>query len=321
MMRGSQWAWGRALTLWVAMGTTGWAATVNRIVAVVEDEVITEADLTAHLSALWQEAAGTDLATLEPAAARQLTLRRLIEQRLMLKAAERMGISATSEEIAERLSRLRRQFSTPEAFDDALADAGLSTAQLKRQVREQLLIQRAIDAQVRSTIVVSPQEVADAVRARPELEHPGDRVQVSHILIRVTASRPEAAAGALSEKLSRRLREGADFAELARRYSEDAHAAQGGAMGWVQAGELLPELDAVLFRLKEGELSSPIQTRLGFHLVRMETRRPAERRSPAETSHAVQQELYQQKFQRSLEHWLAQLTQRAYIEVVPDEGR
>ena len=87
-------------------------------------------------------------------------------------------------------------------------------------------------------------------------------------------------------------------------------------MGWVAQGELMPELDAALFSLKPGEYSRPIQTHLGFHLVKVEERRTAESLSVAEANRSVYQRLYQQKFQDAFGRWLAQLKRRAYIEIV-----
>jgi len=167
---------------------------------------------------------------------------------------------------------------------------------------------------------VSPQEVAREIGVHPELAKPGDRARVSHILVRVSETRSAEQARALVEQLHGRLTSGAAFADLARRHSEDSHAEAGGAMGWVAQGELLPELDAVLFSLPIGEVSGPIQTRLGFHLVTVEERRAASSLSVTEANHAVYQQLYQKKFQQAFSRWLDGLLRRAYIEIVTPQG-
>ena len=87
-------------------------------------------------------------------------------------------------------------------------------------------------------------------------------------------------------------------------------------MGWVAAGELLAELDAAAFHLKVGELSEPIRTSLGFHLLKIEERRAASSLPLTEANNAVSQRLYQQKFRAAFERWLGGLKQRAYIEVI-----
>ncbi|MBI3320663.1 MAG: peptidylprolyl isomerase [Candidatus Omnitrophica bacterium] len=292
------------------------AETVNRIVAIVNEEVITEADVTSRINSLLEDAdaplpEGHDATTMH-----QMVLRRLIEQRVILQEGKRLGVQVGADEILKRLEALRGRFSTPDEFEQSLSDSGLSKEQLKESIRDQLTIQHVIDAKIRSAIVVSPQEVAQELSAHPELAKPGDRVRASHLLIRVTEERSEASARALIEDLHRQLTQGADFPSLAKRYSEDPHAEAGGEMGWVAQGELLPELDAALFSVKEGMVSSPIQTRLGFHLVKVEERRTATSLSVMEANRAVYQQLYQQKFQEAFARWLAELKRHAYIEIV-----
>lgn len=292
------------------------AKTVNRIAAVVNDEVITEADVDAYLGVLREE---DQLPPADPQAGevRQAVLQRLVEQRVILQEARREGLAVDAEEIDGRLDRIRRRFESDEAFHQSLQDAGLSREGLREQVRDQAMVERLIDAKVRSTITVSPQEVARELEGHPELAKPDERVRASHLLVRISDTRSLEQARTLIEDLRRRLSQGADFAELARRYSEDPHAPDGGDMGWVAQGELLPELDAALFRLKDGEVSEPIHTRLGFHLVQVHERSTGSSLSLTEASQAVFQRLYQREFRETFARWLKGLLQRAYINVIP----
>ena len=297
------------------------ADTVDRIVAVVNDEVITEADVTSQVTALLQDQEAQPPAGQGPAGMHLVMLRRLIEQRLILQEAKRAGISVEPGEVADRLETLRGRFASEEEFRRSLVDSGLSEERLKEQIRDQLLVERLINTKIRSAIVVSPQEVARELGDHQELSKPGDRVRVSHILIRVAEARSEEQARALIEDLRRRLVQGEDFSALAKRYSEDPYAEEGGAMEWVAQGELLPELDGALFNLKAGELSGPIQTRLGFHLVRVEERRSASSLSVTEANRTVFKRLYQQKFQDRFGRWIGELKRRAYIEILlPEKG-
>ncbi|MBI1992535.1 MAG: peptidylprolyl isomerase [Candidatus Omnitrophica bacterium] len=292
------------------------AETVNRILAIVNEDVITEADVASQAQALLDdEEGGTPSETLSPEM-RHAALRRLIEQRLILQEAKRSGISVSGDQVLEHLKEIRGRFESEEAFRASLAESGLSEEQLKENLRDQLMTRQLIDREVRAAVKVSPQEVARAVAEHPELAKSGDRVRASHILIRVSPNASEEKARDLVEDLHRQLSAGADFSTLAKRYSEDPHREEGGAMGWVAQGELLPELDAALFSLKAGELSLPIQTRLGFHLLKVEERRNASSLTVLEANRAVYQQLYQQKFQQAFTRWLGALMRRAYIEIV-----
>lgn len=296
-----------------------WAATVNRIVAVVNDGVITEADVTSQVNALLDDAApASDGAKPDPGDMRRAVLRHLIEQQLLLQEAKRAGITIDTADVLERLGRLKAQARSEEEFQRSLAQAGLTEEQLKERVRQHLMVRRIMDDRIGLKIVVSPQEVAQELSAHPEMEKPGDRVKASGLLVRVTEARSEEQARDLIRDIRQQLSRGADFAALAKRYSEDSHASDGGAMGWVAPGELLPELDAVLLSLAPGTVSEPIQTKLGFHLVSVEERRPASSLSLMEAHRAIYQKLYQQKFQHSLNRWMAELKRKAYIDITPD---
>jgi len=307
--------WGLVLFLGQAPAM---AQTANRIAAIVNDAVITETDVMAQMQAVLeeQEQDVEDALTDDKAAQmRQAVLRRLIEQQVMLQEAKRLGIAVSMDDVLKRLTDVRARFESEEQFRESLKIAGMSVERLKDQMRDQLMIQELIDRQIRSTIVVSPQEVARALADHPEWAKPGDRARASHILIRVNEDQSEEAARALVDDLRQQLLHGADFATVAKRSSEDPHRDDGGVMGWSAPGELLPELDAALFSLPVGELSMPIQTRLGFHLLRVDERRAASSLSLMEAHRTVYEQLYQQKFQQVFTRWLGGLTQKAYIEI------
>jgi len=292
------------------------AQTANRIAAIVNDAVITERDVTGQTQAILEEQGAEEAVTGDQAAQmRQAVLRRLIEQQVMLQEAKRAQISVSMDEVLKRLEDVRARFASEDQLQESLKSAGMSMERLKDQMREQLMIQELIDRRIRSTIVVSPQEVARALAEHPDWEKPGDRARASHLLIRVSEDRSEDEARALVEHLRQQLLHGADFAALAKRYSEDPHRDDGGAMGWSASGELLPELDAALFQLPVGELSMPIQTRLGFHVLRVEERRAASSLSLMEAHRSIFEQLYQQKFQEAFRRWLGELMQKAYIEI------
>ena len=309
----------RFTLVWMAIGIAcaqqAHAETANRIAAIVNDEIITEADVRSHLNALLDEGQTDSGASADPENMHETVLQHLIQQRLMLQEAKRAGVTVTAEEVVSRLEELRSRIASEDEYREALADAGLTEEQLKDRIREQLMVQRVIEMKVRASIVVSPQEVAREIGDHPELAKPGDRVHALHLLIRVGGGRSEEEARALIHDLHQQILQGGDFAALAAGHSEDPHRERGGELGWVAQGDLLPELGAALFSLKAGEVSGPIQTRLGFHLVKVLERKTTSSLSVMEANRAVYQQLYQQKVQQAFQRWLEELRRRAYIEV------
>ncbi|MBI3324197.1 MAG: peptidylprolyl isomerase [Candidatus Omnitrophica bacterium] len=307
--------WMLGLLLVVCRAAGAGAESVNRIVAVVNNDVITEGDVTAQMSSLLRDEELPAPDVEKQGQMRSALLERLIDQRLIVQEARRKGLSVSSTEVAERLQQLRERLQTKEAYEQLLRESSLSEEQLKTKMREQLLAQKAIDQEVRAKVVVTPGELSKAV-GRPVQRETEEEVQAFHALIRVSPQRPVEQALALATDLRRRIDEGEAFEKLARDYSDDPHAQDGGLLGWIRPGELLPELDRALFALKPQEVSAPVQTQLGIHLLKAGPRRPISNGAMEDPRQQLQARVYQNKFTELMHHWLDGLRQQAYIQIV-----
>ena len=307
--------WGLAAAITLAVVAPTWAQTVNRIVAFVNDELITEGDVNIRVSGLLQEEDRGAIDSSKADQMRRAVVQRLIEERLMIQEAKRLGVTASSEEVVQRLTQLRQRLSK-EQYEQMLAQAGLNEEQLKSKIREQVLVQKAIDQAVRSKVQISLSDLAGV----PAPEAPGaDEVRVQHLLIRVTPERSADDAKLLATRLHTQLVDKrATFEELAHEHSEDPHASEGGELGWLRRGQLLPELDDVLFALKPGEVSEPIQTRLGFHLVKVLDRRSSALPDGMSPKQALEYKIYHEKFTQLLDRWIGDLKAKAYIRLADE---
>ena len=303
-----------AACLGAGLAARAWAETSNRILAIVNEDIITEADITSQLNAMLEDEEVAKRLPDDRTAVREQLLEHLIEEKLILQEAKRLNLTVNPNEVEERLAEIRNKFDGPQAYAQMLQQAQWTEDQLKDKLRQQILAQKTVDQQVRSKIVVRPSEVPPVADA-PAAAAPGaERVKVIHVLIRVKEDRTREQAEALAHQLDEKIRQGADIGELAKQYSEDGHAEDGGLLGWVHKGELLPELDQTIFTLKPGECSGPIATRLGFHLVKVLERGED---SPVELAKAQDQreyQVYQQKFNQALRAWLDKLKDHAYIQ-------
>lgn len=293
------------------------AAPSDRIVAVVNEDVITESDVLSHMNALLQEA---PLPKNEEEAAqmRRIVLLRLLEERLILQEAKRMGVSVRSEDVARRIEQIRERLGSQAEYEQMLRESGLSEEQLKQKVRQQLMSQQAIDEKIRSRLLVSPAEVAKVAGVGVPGAKAGEEVLVQHIMIRAGEGRSPAEALALAAQLRERLRHGEPFEALARKHSEAPGADEGGSMGWVHQGQLMPELDAAVFSLQPNEYSEPIKTRLGFHLLKVLERRRLSEEEAAGSRRDIEQKIYQDKFANAMAAWLNELREKAYLHVIDE---
>jgi peptidyl-prolyl cis-trans isomerase SurA len=139
------------------------------------------------------------------------------------------------------------------------------------------------------------------------------QTHVRHILLRAREGLSDAEARDRLAKLRERIEKGADFAELARVHSEDATASKGGDLGWITAGDTVPEFERVMNALAEGALSQPVQTPFGWHLVQVIARRSDEL-SEDRKRLTARQAIRARKADEAYQDWLRQSRDRAFVE-------
>ena len=118
----------------------------------------------------------------------------------------------------------------------------------------------------------------------------------------------------LMRDLVKRLKEGCDFAGLAKEYSDDPAASEGGLMGYVKKGDLMPQIEDIVFKLKEGEVTGIIKSPLGYHVFKVDEKKVRRMRELAEVRQDIEEFLYREKAGHRLKGWIDSLTKSAYIE-------
>ncbi|MGH7198062.1 MAG: peptidylprolyl isomerase [Candidatus Omnitrophota bacterium] len=293
------------------------AEVVERILAVVNDEIITEQDLQLMMApVLAQYRAMFTGPELEEKilGARREFLNRVIEDRLILSEAKRRLVIVKDIEVDEMMADVRNKFPSRELFLNSLEEQGLSEKKLWNRFRDQIMTQKLTNFEVKSRISVSPGEVNAYYKAYPDEFAQGDRVKLQHILIRVGA-RTEEEAHEFAESLVSQLRAGKPFEELARTYSEGAEAKEGGEMGWVEKGQLLGEIDEKIFALQEGEVTAPIKSSLGYHLFKVTEKQKFSVKPITEVRGQIQDRIFKTKLRQRLEAWIENLKKNAYISI------
>jgi peptidyl-prolyl cis-trans isomerase SurA len=139
------------------------------------------------------------------------------------------------------------------------------------------------------------------------------QTHVRHILLRVGDGQSEAAARQKLLDIRRQIEAGGDFAQFARTYSQDGSSSQGGDLGWISPGETVPEFERAMNELKDGEISEPVRSEYGYHLIQVEGRREAEG-SVQQQMDLARQAIGQRKAEQAYSDWLRQLRDSAYVQ-------
>jgi len=246
-------------------------------------------------------------------------LDRLVDLELLWQAAKKEKVIVSDAEIEEQFKALSAQFPSPESFRERLRAAAYTEASYRVYLRESLSAQKYVNSVVAAKMVVSDAEVGKFYRENKEKMHRPEEIQARHILIQLDAkadAKAKDAARKKLEELAARARAGADFAELARKHSQDSTAAAGGDLGFFRHGMMVAPFEEAAFKLKPGEMSPVVETQFGLHLIRVEARRGGDIVSEDEAREPLRKQLQQQKGQAAFQELIEKLHKQAKIEIL-----
>jgi peptidyl-prolyl cis-trans isomerase SurA len=303
------------------------ALMIDRIVARVNDDVITLSELQEEGLPLFERLranyTGKELEYQVQHAEREF-LDQLILRRLQLQYASQIGINAAENEINAALKDvLNRNNMTQEALTALLIREGLTLQDYKDRLREQIILARLMNQTVRSRVSVDASEVEAYYKAHQDDFSQPAQARVRHIFFRIDPEAAPPQVDAVRERASQVLQEarnGGDFGDLARRYSEDATAANGGDLGVIKRGQALPEFEEVIFALREGDVSEVVRTPNGLHIVKIDAFTKGSEQSFPEIKAEIERRLLQEKIEQRFQDWTNELRDRAFIEITLHEG-
>lgn len=237
----------------------------------------------------------------------------LVQLEVLRQEASTLGIDITDADIQASVAQIKQMFQGSETkFEEALKKQGLSLEQFTEQAREQLLIVRT-KAAVTAEVKVTEAEVKAYYEANPDDYIQPEEREVRHILVAVS-SKDGAPAGQAewdaakreAGKIRSEIQNGADFRATAEKYSDDqATRASGGKLGAVTSGQTVPAFEQAVFSLKKGQLSEPVKTQYGYHIIEVTEIRPEEPLSFDRVKEGIRAALLEQKTEQAWRTWLA----------------
>jgi parvulin-like peptidyl-prolyl isomerase len=290
---------------------------IDKIVVVANIEVITEGEIERIMGPIYQQYRsmyqGQELIE-KLSEVRKKVVEQLIEDRLILSEAKKQNIEVTEKELDQRMEEVGKHFKSKAEFEAALAEQKLTMKELRKRNREQMMVRKMIDRQVGSRISISPVEVSEYYTKHADDFMQPEEVRLSNILIRPKDGANWAQAQKQAKEILERIRSGGDFAALAKEYSSGPNASEGGSMGYVKKGDLLPAIENIVFNLREGDVSDVIQTGLGYHIFKVEEKRTRRAKELSEVRREVEEAIFKEKIKDKIRAWVDNLKKNAYIE-------
>ena len=262
-----------ALILMAMMPLTSHAQ-IEGIAAVVNDDVVSFTDVQDRM-AIAISASGLQDSEEIRARLQPQVMKILIEEKLKLQEANRLDIDVTDEEISEELGVMAgRNNMSADQFRAMLNARGIPFRSMEDQIRADLAWRKVIQARLNRQVTVSSDDVA--MRRDQLRQQQGQTAYlVQEIFLPVDNPVQDEQVRNLALRLVEEIRNGAPFVAVAAQFSQGVGAQNGGNLGWVQAGQLAPELDAVLPRIGLNRLSPPVRTQEGWHLLAIRNIREA----------------------------------------------
>jgi len=309
------------LCLALAAATPAAAATIDRIVAVVNDEIILDSEL--EQFAATQLRNHVDLDSAEDARAvgalKKKQLERLIESKLIAQQAHELKLTVTADEVDRAVDEVKKQNNIDDtAFVDALKSQGFTMDAYRKNLKKQILELKVINTAVRSRVSVSEEEVKTAYQ-QSDRQYAGERLaHLREIVLKLPkdASTEELEKKKrLAAKVISEAHGGRPFAELAKAYSEAETKAEGGDLGWVQSGNLVDELGEVVRTMDPGDVRGPIRTAVGLAVLELVEWKSGNLKPYAEVKDQLKRQLYDQQVEKATAAWVKELRKKAHVDV------
>lgn len=313
-----------ALALAVVMALPGVvdARILDRIVARVNNDIITLHEVRQSAIPFLLQS-GRNPAVLDNPAQRDAilkeTLEELVDRKLIGQEAKKIDFTIRDEELDQWLAYTRQQQQLDEQqFIKVIEDYGMKYSAYREMVRQNLLKVRMIKIKVGSQVTITDEDIEARFKDKFGESPTQTRFRtIRHILVRPGADTAEAheAAVAKLQRIQQQLAAGDDFEELAKAHSEGPSADKGGLIGTFKRGDLDPQFESTAFALEVGEISGVVETKFGYHLMRVDDQELRENPDVDGRREAIRNEIEQEQMEQLLKQYMSELRSKAFVEI------
>jgi peptidyl-prolyl cis-trans isomerase C len=241
----------------------------------------------------------------------------LIDGEVLYQQSQKEGVKVDKQTVNEQIKAIKKRFPDEAAYKKALKGMDVSEKDIRVQIQRGLAINQLIDTNVRQKITVTENESKKFYDNNPNMFKQPEQAKASHILIKVAPDAEESIKNQARKKIEtiqKKVRQGEDFGLLAKANSEGPTAKRGGDLGYFGRGQMVKPFEDAAFALKVGEVSKIVETRFGYHLIKLTDKKPARTIPYKEVQQSLEQHLKNEKEKAEIQGYIENLKKSATIE-------
>jgi len=306
------------LALALAAAVSGDDVVVERILAVVDNEIVLKSEVDMVLDAMMRAQPpppGVDATTYKKERRKEI-LDTLIADKLLEQQIKALHIDVTEEEVNRIVEGTIAQYGlTPPQLEQALAQQGMTISEYREGLKKQLLKAKIIQLKVKNRVQVTDQDVKSTLAKVKRQNAEEVQLKARHMVFLVKTDDEAPAAKKRAEAALARVKKGEAFADVAAELSEGPTAKAGGFLGTFGKGQMMPEFEEAAYAAEVGVPVGPVRTRVGWHLILVEERVTQEAPSQEAAEAELRQRLYENEIEAAFMRYVDELKQKAYIEI------
>lgn len=300
------------------------AKLVDRIIAVVNDDIITLVELNERYQPYAEKIKSMGYPFEKEKqmlfSVRENIINELIDRQLTVQEIKRVKINVDEKEIDAAIERLKEMnFLTDEKLRKALASQGLSMEQYRENIKDQILRTKLVTREVKSKIVVTDDDIKSYYEKHPEVYGGKKKYHLRNIIMRVTSFSSQSEKQKTAQRMEeiyKKLQNGESFEALARTYSEAPSAAEGGNLGQFSIEDLSPQLQQAVKELMTGEYTPVLETDQGFQIFYIQDIFTTPGKPLEEVASEIQQILYKESVDMKFRSWIEELRGKSHIKII-----
>ena len=241
----------------------------------------------------------------------------LIDQEILYQESRKLGIQVESQAVNDQLNELKQRYPSDAEFQQALDSMQMTELEVKKHIERGIAMSKVIDQKVAANIVIDDAESKAFYDNNPQFFSQPERVKASHILIKVGPNATEEEKKAARKKIGdvrKKAEAGDDFAELAKTHSEGPSNVRGGDLGFFQRGQMVKPFEDASFAMEKDQLSDIVETRFGYHLIKVTDKQPEKKFSYEEVKERLSAKLKQDKVDAEARTYIDNLRKGAQID-------